>query len=167
MKKLIFLIPIYNDWKSLIKLISEINNIIKNISGFEFNCIIVNDASNIGQAEILKPSNIKSLKIINMKKNKGHARCNAFGLRYINNNESFDYVILMDGDGEDRPNEIIDLINKISKEPDVSVVAKRIKRAEGFIFQLMYQAHKLIVYIFTGKRINFGNYSCLRKKDVC
>ena len=166
MKKLIFLIPIYNDWKSLIKLISEINNIIKNISGFEFNCIIVNDASNIGQAEILKPSNIKSLKIINMKKNKGHARCNAFGLRYINNNESFDYVILMDGDGEDRPNEIIDLINKISKEPDVSVVAKRIKRAEGFIFQLMYQAHKLIVYIFTGKRINFGNYSCLRKKDV-
>ena len=166
MKKLIFLIPIYNDWESLIKLISEINNIIKNISGFEFNCIIVNDASNIGQAEILKPSNIKSLKIINMKKNKGHARCNAFGLRYINNNESFDYVILMDGDGEDRPNEIIDLINKISKEPDVSVVAKRIKRAEGFIFQLMYQAHKLIVYIFTGKRINFGNYSCLRKKDV-
>lgn len=166
MKKLFFLIPVYNDWKSLIYLMSEIDNVIKNIKGFEFNCIIINDASNIEQAKISKPSNIKSLKIINMKKNKGHARCNAFGLRYINNNESFDYVILMDGDGEDRPNEIIDLTNKISKEPDVSVVAKRIKRAEGFIFQLMYKVHKLITYIFTGKKINFGNYSCLRKKDV-
>ena len=166
MKKLIFLIPIYNDWKSLLKLIDEINNTVKRIKGFEFNCIVINDASNVEQIKISKPSNIKTLKIINMKKNKGHARCNAFGLRYINTNEIFDYVILMDGDGEDRPNEIIDLINKILKEPEVSVVAKRIKRAEGLVFQLMYQAHKLIVFIFTGKKINFGNYSCLVKKDV-
>ena len=41
-----------------------------------------------------------------MKENKGHARCNAFGLRYISKNENFDNVILMDGDGEDRPEEI-------------------------------------------------------------
>ena len=26
--------------------------------------------------------------------------------------------------------------------------------------------HKIITYIFTGKKINFGNYSCLTKKDV-
>ena len=166
MKKIIFLIPVYNDWKSLVKLLSEINNVIKDKKNFEFGCVIINDASNIEQIKILKPLNIKFLKIIDMIKNKGHARCNAFGLRYINSNESFDYVILMDGDGEDRPNEVIDLINKISKEPDLSVVAKRIKRSEGFIFQLMYQTHKLITYILTGKKVNFGNYSCLRKEDV-
>ena len=81
-------------------------------------------------------------------------------------NEIYDYVIVMDSDGEDRPVEIKDLITKILKEPDISVVAKRIKRSEGPIFQILYQLHKLITFIFTGKRINFGNYSCLTKNDV-
>jgi hypothetical protein len=101
-----------------------------------------------------------------MKQNKGHARCNAFGLRYIVKNELFDYVILMDGDGEDRPVEIKDLIKEISTSPTNSVVAKRIKRSEGLVFQSMYQIHKLTTYLLTGKKINFGNYSCLTKEDV-
>ena len=47
------------------------------------------------------------------------------------------------------------------------MVAKRIKRAEGpFFFNFLYQVHKIITYIFTGKNINFGNYSCLTKQDV-
>ena len=41
-----------------------------------------------------------------MKENRGHARCNAAGLKYIFEKEEFDYVIPMDGDGEDRPEEI-------------------------------------------------------------
>ena len=101
-----------------------------------------------------------------MKENRGHARCNAFGLRYINFNQEYDYVIVMDSDGEDRPIEINSLINKIAAEPKVSVVAKRVKRSEGPIFQSLYQLHKLITFIFTGKKINFGNYSCLTNKDV-
>ena len=47
-----------------------------------------------------------------MKKNKGHARCNAFGIKYLAKNDSFDYLIVMDADGEDRPEEIRFLVNK-------------------------------------------------------
>jgi len=166
MKKIIILIPVFNDWASLIKLLLEINYAIQDIENYEFSCIVVNDSSNIQQPKISKPSKIKSIKIINMKNNRGHARCNAFGIRYINSNELFEHVILMDGDGEDRPIEIKDLISKISRDPDTSVVAKRIQRSEGPIFQLMYQIHKIITYLFTGKNINFGNYSCLTKKDI-
>ena len=166
MKKIIFLMPTYNDWESLIKLLEEINSVIRNIKNYEFKCIIVNDCSSAESPKIVKPKNFNSLKIINMKENKGHARCNAFGLRYINLNETYDYVIVMDSDGEDRPAEIRDLINKIVEEPETSVVAKRIKRSEGPVFQTLYRAHKLITFIFTGKKINFGNYSCLTKKDV-
>ena len=166
MKKIILLLPVYNDWESLIKVLDEINSIIQNIKNYEFNCLIVNDCSSVESPKIIKPKNFNSLRIINMKKNKGHARCNAFGLRYINLNETYDYVIVMDSDGEDRPAEIRDLINKIVEEPETSVVAKRIKRSEGPIFQTLYRTHKLITFIFTGKKINFGNYSCLIKKDV-
>ena len=166
MKKIIILIPVFNDWESLKKLIYEINENIKEYKNIDFECFVINDSSTIKQLELNKPSNIKFLKILNMRKNKGHARCNAFGIRYIFQKVNFDYLILMDGDGEDRPVEIKSLVNAVLKNPNISVVAKRVKRSEGFFFQFLYQAHKIITYIFTGKKINFGNYSCLIKKDV-
>ena len=166
MKKIIILLPVYDDWESLEKVLNEISSHIQSIKNFVFSCIIINDSSKIEKPKIKKPNSFNSLKIIHMKKNKGHARCNAFGLRYINQNEDHDYVILMDSDGEDRPVEIKKLIEKIIENPDNSVVAKRIKRSEGPIFQSLYQIHKLISYIFTGKKSNFGNYSCLTKQDI-
>ncbi|OUV61533.1 MAG: hypothetical protein CBC88_00145 [Candidatus Pelagibacter sp. TMED128] len=166
MKKIIFLLPVYNDWKSLLKVLGEIDLIIEKFSLYEFKCVVVNDSSTIQKPKIVKPKNLKSLTIIDMKENRGHARCNAFGLRYINLKEPYDYVIVMDSDGEDRPVEIIDLINKIRENSEISVVAKRVKRSEGLIFQTLYQIHKIITFIFTGKKINFGNYSCLIKRDI-
>ena len=166
MKKVIILIPVYNDWESLKKLFFEIDESINDLKDISFNCIVVNDASSIIQPKISKPTNIKSLKILNMYKNKGHARCNAFGIRYIIKNEDFDNLILMDGDGEDRPIEIKSLIEKIASDPNKSVVARRVKRSEGPFFQLLYKLHKIITFSFTGKNINFGNYSCLTRRDV-
>ena len=166
MKKIIILIPIYNDWESLIKLLDEINKVIENKNDYEFRCIVVNDSSSIKQPKLSKPLNIKSLKIINMKENRGHARCNAFGLKYIDKDENFDYLILMDGDGEDRPEEIMSLLNKVNENPSISVVAKRAKRSEGAMFKFLYLVHKIITFIFTGKKINFGYFSCLTKNDV-
>ena len=166
MKKIIILIPVFNDWESLIKLIKEINEIIKDYNSVHFECLIVNDASTINQPNLVKPNNIKSLQILNMKKNKGHARCNAFGIRYVFKNKEFNNLILMDGDGEDRPIEIKNLVNEILRNPNNSVVAKRVKRSEGPFFKFLYLMHKVITYVFTGKSIRFGNYSCLTKQDV-
>ena len=166
MKKIIILIPVYNDWESLNKLLSGINENIKSFSEINFECLIVNDASSVQPPELKKPSNFSSIELLNMKENRGHARCNAFGIRYVFQNKKFDNLILMDGDGEDRPEEIKSLIEKIKEDPSLSVVAKRVKRSEGPFFQSLYQLHKLITFIFTGKNINFGNYSILTRNDV-
>ena len=166
MRKIIILIPVYNDWKSFEKLIKEIDENIKVFKNIIFECLVINDASTIQIPDIVKPSKFKSIEILNMVKNKGHARCNAFGIRYVFKNKSFDNLILMDGDGEDRPIEIKSLIDKINENPKLSVVAKRVKRSEGPFFQLLYQVHKLITIFFTGKNINFGNYCILTKDDV-
>ena len=166
MKKIKILIPIYNDWESLIKLLDEINKVISDIKNTEFDCMIVNDASTIKPPEIKVPKNIKKIEIFNMKQNRGHARCNAFAIRYLSKKGNFDHLIVMDGDGEDRPEEIKYLVNQALEDENISVVAKRVKRSEGFLFQILYEIHKLITLVFTGKQINFGNYSCLTKKDV-
>ena len=165
-KKFTILIPIYNDWESLKKLLNNINDNIKNFSGIEFNCVVVNDSSTIKSPEIKIPAKISSIEIIHMNKNKGHARCNAFGIKFLSKKLDLDYVILMDGDGEDRPEELKLLIDRVLLEPDISVVAKRVKRSEGYLFQLFYHIHKYLTLFVTGKLINFGNYSCLTKNDL-
>ena len=166
MKKIIILIPVYNDWESLKKLLIEINENIKFFNDINFECLIVNDASTTQLPEIHKPSNFQSIELLNMRENRGHARCNAFGIRYIFQNKKFNYLILMDGDGEDRPEEIKSLVEKIKENPNLSVVAKRIKRSEGLFFQSLYQLHKLITLISTGQNVNFGNYCLLTGSDV-
>ncbi len=166
MKKIIIIIPIFNDWESLKKLLLEINIVIAEIKNISFECFVINDSSNIEQPKIIKPKYLHSLKIFNMQQNRGHARCYAFGIRYVFLNEQFDNIILMDGDGEDRPIEIKSLVEKINNNEKISVVAKRVKRSEGFLFKFLYECHKILTYISTGKKINFGNYSCLTKKDV-
>ena len=101
-----------------------------------------------------------------MKMNQGHARCIATGLKYIYEKEDFNYVIPMDGDGEDRPEEIQEFINQINNSNGKPIVGERVKRSENLIFKICYQIHKLITLTFTGKSIKFGNYTCLPKNTV-
>ena len=164
--KIKILIPVYNDWQSVSKLLDEINNL--SISPeFKISVIIVNDASNHDrQNEDKNLENIHSIKILNIKINQGHARCIATGLKYIYEKEEFDYVIPMDGDGEDRPEEISDFLNLIKDANKKPIVGERIKRSENLIFKICYQLHKIITFSFTGKSIKFGNYSCLSKTIV-
>ena len=166
MIKVKILIPVYNDWQSASKLIDEIDNLSIN-SEYQISVIVVNDASNHDhQDEDKIVNNIYSIKVLNMKVNQGHARCIATGLKYIYENEEFDYVIPMDGDGEDRPEEIKDFLNKIKNSYDKPIVGERVKRSEDFLFKACYQIHKLITLIFTGKSIKFGNFTCLPKITV-
>ena len=166
MNKIKILVPVYNDWQSVFELLKNINSEILALD-CEFSVIIVNDASTENRSEFSPNlSNLKSIQVINMKKNKGHARCNAAGLKYINEKEEFDYVIPMDGDGEDRPEELSLLIEKTKEYPDIVVTANRVKRSEGFIFKLCYLAHKYLTLVFTGQTIKYGNYMCLPKSAV-
>ena len=164
--KIIILVPIYNDWQSASKLLEEINY---NISGLEcqFSVIIVNDASSEKQSiNALNIENLQSVKIINMIENRGHARCIASGLKYIYEKEEFDYVIPMDGDGEDRPEEIKNFVEYLNYASDKPIVGERVKRSESLLFKFCYNIHKILSFAFTGQSIKFGNYTCLPKSTV-
>ena len=170
MKKIKIIIPVYNDWQSVFKLL---DNIDKGLEAWDSNvahisAIIVNDASTEERPINTSTfSSLKSIQVINMKVNKGHARCIASALKYINvNNNDFDLVIPMDADGEDRPEELGPLLCKAYEHPDKVVTANRVKRSEGFFFKFCYLTHKFLTFIFTGKSIKYGNYTCLPKFAV-
>ena len=164
--KIKILIPVYNDFQSASKLIVDINSVISNLND-EFSIIIINDASTEkAEINVSNIDKIKSVKIINMKENQGHARCIASGMKYIFDNDEFDYLIPMDGDGEDRAEEISKFIEFLNYDKSKPIVGERVKRSEGLIFKLCYKFHKIITYVFTGQSIKFGNYTCLPRSTV-
>ena len=166
MKKYVILIPIYNDRDSLTKLIENINLEVKDLES-KISIVIVNDASSQQIVDNYQHTeNIKSIEIINMKENRGHARCIASGLKYIYEKKEFDYVIPMDGDGEDRPEEIKNFIQLADQSEDKSIIGERVKRSESLIFKACYQTHKILTLVFTNQSIKFGNFTCLSKLTV-
>jgi len=166
MKKFIILIPLFNDWKSVSKLLNEINSQVINWNA-DVSVIIVNDASTEARSGLESNyKKIKSVKILNMKENRVHQRCIASGLKYISENEDFDRVIVMDADGEDRPEELNDFFNKAQENSKMTITGNRFKRSEGVVFKILYEVHKLLTLVFTGKLIKFGNFTCLPKDHV-
>ena len=164
--KYVILIPIYNDRESLKLLVENINSEVKDLE-HEISLVAINDASS--QQIIDTYPNIEgisSFELINMKENRGHARCIAMGLKYIFEKKEFDFVIPMDGDGEDRPEEIKNFIELSKQSSEKSLIGERVKRSEGIIFKTCYQFHKFLTLAFTGQSIKFGNFTCLSKSTV-
>ena len=166
MKKFIILIPLFNDWKSVSRLLNEIDLEVKNWD-VDVSIVIVNDASTEKRSGLeFNFKKIKAVKILNMKKNTVHQRCIATGLKYICKNEDFERVIIMDADGEDRPEELNTFFEKAKEHINMTITGNRFKRSEGIIFKILYEVHKLLTLIFTGKLIKFGNFSCLPKNHA-
>jgi len=164
--KYVILIPIYNDRESLKILLENINSETKDLN-HEISIVVINDASSQQIIDTYpNTENISSIEIINMKQNRGHARCIASGLKFIYEKKDFDFIIPMDGDGEDRPEEIKNFIKLSEQSGEKSITGERVKRSEGLFFQLCYKFHKFLTLAFTGKSIKFGNFTCLSKSTV-
>ena len=160
------LFPVYNDWDSLQKVCEEINVQVQDLDA-DFSLLFINDASTQKSINFSRKLNkINSMKVINMKYNNLSGRCIATGLQYITKEENFDYVIVMDSDGEDKPEYILDIFKKISNFPNNTILATRFRRNENIIYKFLYEFHKIITLVFTGNLIKFGNFVCLPKNHV-
>ena len=159
MQNHIFLLPLYNDWKSVHKLIGEINSQIKKFKKKATVLIIDDNSTKIEKIEIKNFKNIKNIKVLSLKKNLGSQKAIAVGLKYLNSKKHKSIITILDSDGEDDSKQIAYMIKKAELNSTSVVVSCRSKRGEGVIFSLFYILHKLLTFIFTFKWINFGNYS--------
>lgn len=159
-EKLTLVIPQYNDWESLQVLLEKIDQGLASKSMGLFQILIVDDHSL--ESKEIDNTVFKNLEItiIRLIKNMGHQRAIAIGLCYTYDNLKSKWVGVMDGDGEDLPEDLFKL-KETAENRSISVFAKRSKRSEGVRFQMFYWIYKIIFQVFTGKRVNFGNFSVL------
>ncbi len=157
MKKIIFILPLYNDWKSANKILKKINEIFSKQKAI-LKIIIVNDCSTeeIG-TKIKKLSNIKTIKVLNLNKNLGSQKAIYIGLKKIEH-ETNSVVVIMDADGEDDPSKLKKLINKATQNTNRIVFAKRVKRTENFILKFLNNIRLVLTFLLTGKYLNIGNF---------
>ena len=165
MKTYKILIPVFNDWESLLSLLNNIHTLkINNIAHIKV--LIVDDCSTEILNKKIELDSFKDIEIIKNLKNIGHGKSIAYGINYISKKNDFDYLIVMDGDGEDRPEEVKELILKSIDLPSLTITANRIKRSESAFFKLSYHLHKILTLVLTGYSIKFGNFMCIPKQDL-
>ena len=165
MKTYKILIPVFNDWESLLSLLNNIHTLkINNIAHIKV--LIVDDCSTEILNKKIEFDSFKNIEIIKNSKNIGHGKNIAHGINYISKKNDFDYLIVMDGDGEDRPEEVKELILKSIDLPSLTITANRIKRSESAFFKLSYLLHKILTLVLTGYSIKFGNFMCIPKQDL-
>ena len=162
--KIIFVIPTYNDWESLKILSGQLKEISIKENWNDPELIIVNDSSTQELKTNPNPFALKS-KILNLFSNQGNQKAITIGLSYINENiKDYDYVIIMDSDGEDKPSDVVRLIKETKKnEMKKIVLSLRAKRNEGPVYILFYMIYKILFKLLTGENINLGHFSCIPK----
>ena len=165
MSENIIIIPIYNDWKSLNKLLVEINQTLNHTDLCKV--LIVNDSStqkiNIQSKNLNK---IKEIKVLTTTRNLGSQKSICIALNYLKRlNDNF-YITIMDGDGEDNPSEIKKMLNTAKKWGDCVVTSHRKDRNENIIIKFSYKIHLIISFFLTWHWVSFGNFSCFNSSNL-
>lgn len=167
-KHIICLTPVYNDWESFAILLSNIAKEFKGPeNGYKVSVVAINDGSS-DEFDRSFFSKEVPFEIVSLKNNVGHQRAIAIGLQYVNNEkEGFDYVVVLDSDGEDNPGDILKLVVACEKNQNKKIIfAQRKKRRESFMFKTGYFFYRSIFYLLTGQKISFGNFSCIPQKAL-
>ena len=166
MEKLIILIPVYNDWKSLNLLINKINFEL-NKRNLNSEILIINDNSSLRNNFLKKKlSRTKKITFLNLKINVGSQRAINIGLNYINKIKGNYIVTIIDSDGEDDPKEIVKMVKLARKYKDYVITSNRLARKETLIIRFLYRVHLITTFIIAGKWISFGNYTTLNSKNI-
>jgi hypothetical protein len=158
---LAFVMPVYNDWKSFFQLVVQLDAVLVEL-GCRAHVFAVDDKSTRFDVPAQPPAlqAIQSIEIIHLIRNMGHQRAIAIGLAVLRDRTNMEAVVVMDADGEDRPQDVSQLVARYRENPDPILVATRSKRSEGLSFRVFYFLYKRLFHLLAGVTIDFGNF-CL------
>jgi len=158
-------VPVYNDRQSLSMLLDELATALADRGPLRV--VVVEDGS---LAEPVTTSDISgrpfAVDLLRLRRNVGHQRAIAVGLAHTVEQQDVERVVVMDADGEDRPQQVPRLLDALDEQQREVVVARRGRRSEGTVFKTMYLIYLSLFRLLTGRVITFGNFSALSAAAV-
>src|ERR1017187_5579657 len=159
------IMPVYEDWDAAIKLCRNIDGVLRGDTSLRASVLLIDDGSSATQCPKklpFHPELIERVAVLTLRRNLGHQRAIAVALAHDREHWEGDAVVVMDADGEDRPEDLPILANAMTQSsPPTVVFAERGRRLEGVMFQFSYRCYSLLHKLFTGRDIRFGNFSVL------
>jgi glycosyltransferase involved in cell wall biosynthesis len=167
--KLMILLPIYNDWECLPILLERLGECLKQQAAL-IRVLVVDDCSEeTSRTSLLdrKLHHIARVDCLRMKRNMGHQRAIAIGLTYIHKECECDAVLVMDADGEDKPEDAVRLVEQLQKTRGQKVIfAERTRRSESMLFRICYLGYRVLHRLLTGIPVRFGNFSIVPARHL-
>jgi polyisoprenyl-phosphate glycosyltransferase len=166
---LAIVVPVLDEWKSLSLLLPILDRNLDR-KKYSVEVIIVDDGSHLSFTEVdfvpQLPENITKITVLELKRNVGHQRAITLGLSFVAaERPEYSAVVVMDGDGEDKPEDVVKLIEKCRSENFSKLIfAKRSKRSESPVFKFFYNLYILFFKILAGQNIRIGNFSIVPYK---
>jgi glycosyltransferase involved in cell wall biosynthesis len=164
MQPLCVLIPVFNDWDAVGLLLTDLEQIFV-AEHLSADVLLVDDCSTEPIPESFPGQAyqaLQSIRILQLRRNLSHQRAIATGLVYLHQQALPEAIVIMDGDGEDRPCDIPKLLARFEREKRrCAVFAERTKRLESWTFRMFYHLYRAIHWLMTGYKVRMGNFSVL------
>jgi glycosyltransferase involved in cell wall biosynthesis len=162
--RLVILIPVFNDWHAVALLLAALDHALQ-AGNLRVEVLLVNDGSTqLPESGLLAQDfqNLHAVQILHLHRNLGHQRAIAVGLAHIHEHVPCRAVVVMDGDGEDRPRDVLRLVEEFDRHGQRAIIfAERAKRLEKIRFRFCYRCYRVVHWLLTGVRVRVGNFSIL------
>ena len=166
MIKYVILIPSFNDWECLNLLIPKIDQALKNTNE-NVDVLIVNDGSTKKNNLVFKKIvHLKKIEVLNLKNNVKAQIAIATGLNLLKKEKFQGGIIVMDADGQDDPEYLVNIIKESKKNPEKTITINRTKREDELKFKIFYQMYLFLSFLLTFKYLKFGVYSYLHSSSL-
>lgn len=157
-------IPIYNEQNILQELVERCVSS-GETTGCPFEILLVDDASDDQTPLIIQDLAMDSrIQVVRLQVNQGQFRATREGLRHTRG----DWIVVLDGDLQDPPEKIVDLVQALDLEFDYRTVvfAVKKKREEPFWFLLGSTIYKFILFLIGVSLPNGAGSYCLFSRSM-
>lgn len=161
---MLIVIPVYDDWEALSLLISRLDAALAS-AGRRADLLVIDDASPTEPPETGLGEGARAIGVVDvlrLRRNVGHQGAIAIGLAFVEVSTTANPIVVMDADGEDRPEDVLRLVERCEQAAGRRIVlAKRAIRSEGAVFRAGYKVFRGAFRILTGRTISTGNFSVI------
>ncbi len=164
----VILIPVYRDWHSASIVCQLLESELKGLPQVHARIVLVDDGGADGHQGWVDFEALGAVRkdTLRLARNVGHQRAICLGLSYVHEHIPCDFVLVMDADGEDSPDDASRLIEKIRVQNCNVVFAERRRRVESVRFRVGYFLFRKLHWALTGQSVRFGNFSVISRNTL-